>query len=90
MAGIADSGGGGQGGTPATGSGGAGPISGCEICMKAQACCDAVGVTPPCMFDAAYCSGLDAVRQAAYVNACKTQVTTTIMAWSGNPPAACL
>jgi hypothetical protein len=89
---------GGAAGSAGSGTGGAAGSSGglassCEICAKAQACCDQVNTgTAPCTFDAATCSAMDGAGQAAYINACKVQIVTTQMAWASSrqsPPAEC-
>jgi hypothetical protein len=72
------------------GSGGNLAGAGCEICTKAQACCEAVS-GGYCPHSAAVCSSYtDDIGRQAYINSCKTLLTTTSMAWSGNPPSACL
>jgi hypothetical protein len=77
----------GTAGAPGTDAGLSG--AGCEICTRAQACCEAVkaanGSSMQCLFDGATCSG-----RSESVQGCKTFLTVVIDAWGGNPPAPCL
>lgn len=82
------------GGTVDAGSGGANPGSevGCEVCIEAKACCEAVN-GGACTFDADTCAAYtnDDAR-AAYIGACKTQKAVTQFAWQQagrTAPASC-
>lgn len=55
------------------------PTSGaaeCELCAKANACCNTVGGGPLCTFSAATCASLPASSQAPYINACGVLLDT--------------
>ena len=89
--GVAGSGGAtGSGGTSGTGgSNGGETVAGCDVCIKANACCNAVGGGPLCTYSAGTCSSDSGSGQAAYVNACQTLLHTIISVHS-TVPAECL
>jgi hypothetical protein len=57
----------------------------CKVCATANACCDSVSGGPLCTFDAGTCESLEPVAQAAYINGCKTLITTVKQARSSVP-----
>jgi hypothetical protein len=61
----------------------------CDVCAKAQQCCNVVEAAPGCSFSAVTCASMVGDARPAYVNACLTFVVTVRDAWSGNPPAEC-
>jgi hypothetical protein len=77
----------GTAGAPGTDAGLSG--EGCEICARAEACCEAVraanGSNMLCLFTGPTCSGRPEATQG-----CKTFLAVVISTWGGNPPAACL
>jgi hypothetical protein len=71
-----------SGGAVDAGSGGApGSHVGCEVCIEAKACCQAVN-GGACSFSADTCAAYtnDDAREA-YIGACKTQKAVTQFAW---------
>jgi hypothetical protein len=74
-----------SGATPGTGA----PATDCDICTKAQQCCQALPAEPVCTFSAATCASEPGEARPAYVNACLTFVVSVRGAWGGNPPAEC-
>jgi hypothetical protein len=87
---------GGAGGAVATGGGaggaagaGGGVAPGCEVCTKAQDCCNAVNGGPLCTYNAGVCSNLPSDEQPYYANDCLQLIVATTGAWRGSPPPAC-
>jgi hypothetical protein len=91
---------GGHTGTTASGTGGAstsgtgagggtGSAAGCDVCKKANDCCNVVSGGPLCTFSAETCNAEPAAARGPYINGCLTMLAVTSSAWSGNPPAAC-
>ena len=69
-----------------------GTVSGCEICSKANACCNAVSGGSLCTFSAATCSALRPESQPGYIGACRTLLTTAFRAQTksgGVAPSSC-
>lgn len=62
--------------------------SGCEVCTKAVACCNAVGGGHLCTHSETTCESLESTAQAAYVSACRMLIETVKDART-SPPAAC-
>ena len=86
--------GGGSGGAsgPSTGSGtgGQGPAANCDVCTRANDCCNAVNGGALCSLSAAACLAESAgAAQDAYITACLNVIVATIDAWAGHPPAVC-
>ena len=77
----------GSAGAPGTDAGVAG--ADCEVCARAEACCEAVraanGSSMQCLFTAGRCSGRSEATQG-----CKTFLVAVNGTWGGNAPAACL
>jgi hypothetical protein len=78
----------GTGGSSAsTGTGGG--DADCEVCTKANACCNVVGGGPLCTFSSATCSTYGANARAGYLSACRMLLNTAFSAWNSKPPPAC-
>ena len=77
-------------GTGVRGAAERGATADCEVCTKAQQCCEAVAPGGrSCTFSAATCSSMVGDARSGYVNACLTFLSVTREAWKGNPPPAC-
>ena len=86
MAGNTGAGTGNTGGGTAGMSGGTGAgttAADCNLCTKAQGCCEAVQAADrPCYFNAGACT-------ADSVNACMVYLNTVRSVWSFEPPSEC-
>lgn len=84
------------GGDAGTTGGGSGAVTGgtttdCDICTRAQQCCEAVAPgNDVCTFSAATCASMVGEARPAYVNACLTFFVSARGAQQPNPPAECL
>lgn len=81
----------GSGGAVSAGAGNVAPVdpdAGCEICARANACCEGVDGGALCTFSAQTCSAMDSVRKEAYVEGCKT-LLQTILSVRTELPSAC-
>jgi hypothetical protein len=71
-------------------AGGFFPGAGCELCTKAQECCNVVASGGPvCSFSAATCEAYPPDIERIYISNCRVFLRTVHSAWSGNPPAVC-
>jgi hypothetical protein len=87
--GMAGNTGAGGGGSSVGGDAGA-PVTSCEVCTKAQQCCDAANVT--CTFSASTCSTLSPAARDPYAHNCLVFLKAIVGAHIGrgvSPPAAC-
>jgi hypothetical protein len=84
--------GGSSAGEPIVGTGGttgAAPVSDCDVCTKANACCNAVGGGPLCTFSATTCVGLAPESREPYIRTCLNLIDTAASAHADAPAAAC-
>jgi hypothetical protein len=88
-AGTAGNTGGGTAGT----SGGAtdgGTAADCNLCMKAQQCCEAVQPADrPCFFNAGACSSMSPDARDASGRGCLIYLNTVRSVWGFEPPSQC-
>jgi hypothetical protein len=70
------------------GASGAAPVSDCDVCTKANVCCDAVGGGPLCTFSATTCVTLAPESREPYIRSCLNLIDTAISAHA-DAPAGC-
>src|SRR5262245_24420423 len=71
-------------GSPATGGTTSG-VEACEVCARANDCCNTVGGGTLCTFSMTTCASLPASSRAPYINACKTLLNTVASVRSALP-----